>query len=43
MVTINGDLELKRDNGTEFIVMFCVSGNKDQELTQGHLQIADND
>ena len=40
---LDGELELKRNNGTEFIIRFSVTGNNDQKLTQDQLQIANND
>lgn len=40
---LDGELELKRDNGTEFIIRFSVRGNSDRELKQDQLQISNND
>jgi PAS domain S-box-containing protein len=40
---LDGELELKRNNGTEFIIRFGVTGNNDQELASGQLQLADNE
>ena len=34
---LDGELELKRDNGTEFIIRFAITGNNDQELMSGNV------
>ena len=36
---LDGELELKRDNGTEFVIRFSVIENNDQELAPGQLQL----
>ncbi len=40
---LDAELELKRNNGTEFIIRFSVTGNNDRKLTSGQLEIADNE
>ena len=40
---LDGELELKRDNGTEFIIKFVVAENNNQTSVQSSLQLVDNE
>lgn len=39
---LDGELELKKDDGTEFIMKFTVRGNNVQNLESVKLQLTDN-
>ena len=40
---LDGELELKRNNGTEFIIRFNVPGSNNPKSTESLLQLVDND
>jgi two-component sensor histidine kinase len=39
---LDGELELKRDDGTEFIIRFSVTGNNSQEMKSNQMKTANN-